>query len=250
MIALLVFLLAGAPASADLPERTALRQGLRASWDTDVRSWGEYAFRRHVLRRSFDASGNVTFERQMLFQVTPEGDRFDELLLQIDGREPTPKEVAYHRRKQRFTNHYSQAEDLALDNPLGEDLLLLPLIESQEHELIGEEVVDGTPCYRTRFDARPEPKGGSLNERISTALEGTACFSIDGIHLVVFEMRTVRTIKAKGVRLRRLEMRIAGHAVGEAWLPRSLELRSDVNAWGKKLRKLNRYDYSSFERVP
>ena len=236
--------------AAETPHQDELRRRLREAWSADVEAWGDYAFRRHVLRQSYDSKGEVTFRRELVFQVTPGADRFDEELIEIDGRAPSAKEVSYHRGKQRFTNHYEQAAELELDNPMGEDLALLPLIREQEHQLVGQEVVDGIPCYRTRFEAGEEVKRGSLNERLKHAIQGTACFDVKGFHVVSFEMETVRPVKNTGVKLSRLEMKIRGHAVGGAWLPASVEMVSHVSLFGKKLRKSNDYRYGDFVHAP
>ncbi len=242
-------LLPSAAAQAPLPADDMRRQ-IDEVWRGDIAAWREHAFRRSVLRQSFDADGNETFRQELEFQVTPAADGFDEALEQIDGREPTPGEVKEHRKKARFTNHYGQAADLELNNPLGENIALLPIIRGQDHIYVGLEEIDGIPCHRTMFAARPDPGRGSAQERLRFAIRGSSCYSVDGYHLVEFEMETVRRIKKIGASIDELQLRIASRPVGEAWLPRAVDLRSEVTVLGKKLRKGNTYRYSGFEPHP
>ena len=235
---------------ADPPDMETIADEVDRVWKADVASWADYAFRRHVTRLSFDKKGREKFRLEMLFQVTPKDDGFDEELLEIEGREPKKGEVKDHRRAARFTRHYGQAGELELDNPVGEDLALLPLIQSQEYRFVGEDVVDEIPCYRYRFDAREEPPDLTTRERLRYALEGTACVSKIGYHLVAFEMETARSIKTAEIGLNFLRLTIKGHAVGDAWLPKLVELQSDVVLLGTRLRKGNIYRYTDFRYQP
>ena len=239
------------PAFADLPSFSSLRSGTRAAWNADVAAWSDYAFKRRVTRMSYDENGNVTLRREMLFQVTPSEHSFDELLLEIDGRQATPHEVEDHREKHRFSRHYMQAGELELDNPMGEDLALRPIIQEQKHVLVGEEEVSGVPCYRTKFEAaHKQPKRASPREQLRYAIQGSACIAKDGFHLVEFDMETVRQVKKMGIGMKHIEMHIEGHRVGDAWLPKRVVLESDVVVFGKHMRKSNTYEYSDFDHRP
>ena len=243
-------MLAASMSLAETPDSETLKAETDRAWKADVEAWADFAFRRHVTRQTFDKDGNETFHLELLFENTPTAEGWDELLIEVDGALPEKSEVKDHRNAARFTKHYAQAAELELDNPVGEDLALLPMIQDQEHRFIGEEVVDGIPCYRTEFDSRPEPDGLSPRERLKYAIEGTACFSKDGYHLVVFEMETVRPVKKSPISMNFLRMTIKGHAVGDAWLPKLVELRSDVALLGKPMRKGNIYRYSDFRYQP
>lgn len=235
---------------AEMPTLQTITKEADRAWHTNVARWADHSFERHVTRLTFDKNGETTFRQEKRFRVRPDGDGFDEELLEIDGREPTEKEVKKNRRDSVFSKHYRQAGDLNLKNPLGEDLALLPIIQDQDHHLVGEEEVDGIPCYRTTFDARDEPDGVPIRERLKYSIKGSACFSKDGYHLVQFEMETVRALKKSGVAMNYLHMTIQGHPVGDAWLPKTVELRSDVFVLGKRLRKANLWAYSDFTHEP
>jgi hypothetical protein len=111
-------------------------------------------------------------------------------------------------------------------------------------------VVDGVPCYRTQFDAREEPPGLTTREKLKYAIKGTAWLSKQGFHLVVFEMETVRPVKKAAIGFNSLQMTIRGHAVGDAWLPKLVALRSDVVLLGDWMRKGNTYRYTDFNYRP
>jgi hypothetical protein len=90
---------------AELPDIQTIKQEADRAWHADVRLWADYAFKREVTRQSFDADGNTKSRQDMRFRVTPSGEGFDEVLIEIDGREPTSGEVAEQRRKAIFTKH-------------------------------------------------------------------------------------------------------------------------------------------------
>jgi predicted component of type VI protein secretion system len=246
----MMVMLAAGLSLAGTPDNAIIKSAAERAWQADVAAWADYAFRRHVTRQTFDEEDNETFRLELLFELTPQSEGWDELLLEIDGAEPKKGEVKDHHKAARFTKHYAQAAELKLDNPIGEDLALLPVIQDQEHRFIGEDLVDGIPCYRTQFDSRPEPDGLSPRERLKYAIEGTACFSKDGYHLVVFEMETVRPVKQGGIGMTFLRMTLKGQAVGDAWLLKLVELRSDVVLLGKHMRKGNIYRYTDFRYQP
>lgn len=232
------------------PDAETVAKEVDRAWAADVTSWADYAFQRKVIRQTFDKKGKEKAHLELVFKVTPMGDGFDEELIEIEQRPPDKGEVKEHRKAARFEKHYRQAGDLELNNPVGEDLALMDLIQSQDHRFVGEDVVDGVPCYRTRFDAREEPSGLTTRERLNYAVAGTACFSKKGFHLVVFEMKTVRAVKTTAIGFNSLQMTIEGHAVGDAWLPKLVALRSDVVLLGGRMRKGNTYRYTNFRYQP
>jgi len=236
---------------AESPDMQMLKVGVDRAWIADIASWSEYAFDRSLTRQSYDADGGTKSRQDLRFRVTPNGEGgFDELLLEIDGRKPTSGEIKEHRKKGVFTKHFRQADELNLENPLGEDLALLPIIQAQDHEYFGEDEVDGIACHRTTFEARPAPEKASIREMLKYAIKGSACFSIDGSHLVEFEMETVRALNKGVLGMNSLRMVLRGQPVGDAWLPREVRLRSDVVLLGKRIRRSNAWYYSNFQHQP
>jgi hypothetical protein len=247
MAASMLFAGAGFAAPPDLQTLTECSD---RAWEADIGGWANYAFDRHVTRRSLDKSGEESFHQELHFRVTPADQGFDEKLVEVDGRQPTPKEAREHREKARFTKHYAQAENLELDNPIGENLALVPIIQNQDYRLVGEERVNGIPCHRVVFDAATEPGRGGVREQLLHAVKGSACFSVEGCHLVTFEMETVRTLKEGPIKLEFLKLSFKGQAVEHGWILESIELQSDLALFGKRIRKYNSYRYSDFRRQP
>ena len=251
VLALIIVALVAGAAQADPPDLKTLTECSDLAWSEDIGSWSDYAFDRHVTRRSLDDKGEVTFLQEMHFRVTPSAEGFDEELIEIDGREPTPKEVRQHREKARFTKHHGQAEELELENPVGENLALMPILQDQNYRIVGEETVNGIPCIRATFDAKPEVKDKGVRGQIASAVEGSACFSVEGCHLVVYEMETVRQLKEFPITVKRLRLTFEGRPVEhDGWLIEKVELQSDVSVMGKALRKFNSYGYSEFSYQP
>ena len=236
---------------AEPPDLKTLTECSDRAWSEDIGSWADYAFDRYVTRRSLDKDGKVTFIQKMHFRVTPSAEGFDEVLVEIDGRKPTDKAVNEHRNKARFTGHYGQAEKLELQNPLGENLALMPILQDQEYRIVGEEKLNGIPCIRAVFDAKPEQGGKSVREQLASAVKGSACFSVDGCHLVFFEMDTVRQLKEFPIKVKHLRLSFEGRPVErDGWLIEKVELQSHVSVMGKDLRKSNSYRYSDFRYRP
>jgi hypothetical protein len=237
--------------SAEAPDLKTLIECTDRAWSEDIAGWASYAFDRHVTRRSLDKEGEVSSVIEMRFRVTPQSEGFDEVLVQIDGRQPTPKEVQQHREKARFTNHYNQAEALELDNPLGENLALLPILREQDYRMVGEDEINGFRCYRVAYDARPAPQGASVREQLKYGVKGSACFSVQGCHLVDFEMETVRALKEGPFKMNHLRLSFEGQPVeNDGWLLAKIELHSDVGVVVKKLHKYNTYRYTDFSYRP
>ncbi len=235
---------------ANPPDLATLREEADKAWKQDVAAWANWSFHRLVERRGLDKKGTVDFRNDMEFQVTPRRGGFEEELLSLDGRKPSKRELSKHGKKARFSQHYLQAAEFNLRNPVGEDLALLPVIQSQNHVLVGEEVIDGIACLHTKFEARDSSTRGSLQERIAHAIRGNAWLSKDGYHVVAFEMETVRPLKKSGITLHSLRLRIEGQPVGEAWLPKLVAMESEVTFLGRRKHTRNAYRYTDFVFAP
>lgn len=234
--------------AAQRPAVERLVEEARAAHQADHQAWKAYAFDRHVTRRSVDKDGKVTFQEELHFHVTPAGDSCDEELYEIDGRSPSAKEVAEHRAAGRFLKHREQAATFELENPIGEDLALGPMILDQPYELVGEEEIEGIRCYRLAFDARPEPAGLDAKERLKYALKGGACLSVDGAHIVEMEFESTRPIKKFPAELEHMWLRFEKRPVAGVWLPRLIAVRSAAKIPGNNLRKWNEYRYTDYKR--
>ncbi|MEJ2084554.1 MAG: hypothetical protein P8Y44_02610 [Acidobacteriota bacterium] len=217
----------------------------RAVWEEDYGFWPSYAFHRQVVRRRLDKNGEIGWSTQYLFEVTPSAMGFDEELIEIDGREPTPEEVLEHRRAGRFEARYES--EASLQNPFGKDLPVLPLLFDQRHVYVGRRVVRGYPCLKTVFAARNPPSRAPARQRLGYVFQGDACFSIPGNHLVRAELETAQGVSAGVAGLQYLRVQIESDPVGgKRWLPSRFEVRSDVRVGWKQLRIWNLYRYFDF----
>ena len=233
------------PAAAQ--DMEALVERAEEVFESDYARWGGFRFSRRVNRERFDKNGGVNWSAEYLMEIEPTKTGFDERLVEIDGRIPTPEEVLEHRRAGRFAKHYESAG--GLENPFGKPIPLLPLLFDQRHELVGRRMVRGLPCLKTEFSARNPPSRLPARRRLEYALRGEACFSIPGNHLVSAELETSRAVSAGVVKLQYLRILIEGGPQGGGeWLPSRFEVRSEIRLGVTWLRKSNRYQYSKFKR--
>lgn len=249
LLAFLPLSVAG-PAAAEAPDLKAMLEQSEQVQKADEAAWLGFAFRRHVTRQGLNDEGEVESRQEMLFQVTPTAAGIDEELMEIDGRPPTAKEVKEHRKAGRHVKHYEKITSGEISNPFGKDLATRPLIYDQEHRYVGEEEVDGIRCHRVAFDARPDSKDLPAAQQLIRAIKGSACFSLEGLHLVEGELETVRGVKKGSAGLAHLRMRFEYRPFGEAWVPHLLEMRSEVKVPGRRdPRTWNFYRYSEY-RLP
>jgi len=215
----------------------------------DRSAWTGYSFKRHVLRQKLDTAGEVEWRQEMLFQNTPTAGGFDEILISMDGQPPSDSDVKKHRRAGRFQERYESSTELALDNPIGPDLELLPLLLDQEHRYVGEESVDGTACHRIAFSARKSPGADApVPERLKHAMEGSMCISSDTSRLMAAELQTARPIAVGRKKIDQMRIVFAARPVNEIYLPSRIEIVSYVAIPGKKFRSHNVYRFTDFRK--
>jgi hypothetical protein len=242
---------AGQPTTAaPATKPAAVLEAAREQQVRDLAAWRRYRFVREVERQRLRGDGTAVEVARLRFRVEPSGDGFDETLERIDGREPTPREVAQHRRAGRFDAHYrgvisGRGEDVDEGYALA-DLLSLPAYRAG-----GEELVDGVRCLRFDFEPAPTAPGGFAG-RIARASRGTLWITLDGGHLARAEARTVAAVRFAGglVRIPRLAVRYEGVEVGEGvWLPSEIAVESEISLFGNATRRRNRYSYSEHSDI-
>ena len=246
LLGLLLMPAAGPAAGETLEIKAMLDSALAKAREVDRDAWGRHSFKRHVTRQQLDDDGDVEFRQVMLFQITPTAEGFDEQLLKMDGRKPTEKEVAKHRKAGKFEKHYAQTDGVILSNPFGADLPLLPLIYEQQHRYVGEEAVAGIPCHRIRFDTRPDPADAPIEVRLRHAMKGSLCISKVGSRLLQVEAESVREVRKGPIRIHHMGLRFESRPHGDVWLPEIFELKSDVRLLGQKMRRHNIYRFSDY----
>lgn len=245
----LIIMLAAAVVSlaAAAPDMKTLIECSDQAWAEDVAIMEQFSFQRHVLRRVLDDNNATKSTTELKFQVTPTGGkRFDEQLYQLDGQTPTPREVDKNRKKEYFTRHYQQAETFELENPLGDNLALMPIFRDQAYRLVGTEEFQGVSCYRVEFDARPEPEKGDVREKLQYAVKGSALLTVEGCHLVSFEMETVRELKETPLTLKYLQLKLVCQPIADAWLIDTVDVHSNVSVLGVGMHKHNTITYSHY----
>ena len=243
-------LLVAGTALAATPDPAQLDACAERAWKRDVAGWAEYVFDRRVVLTDLDGDGRVRSRKERLFRMTP-GDRgFDERLISEDGRPATNEEIREFRRKANFSRAYSGAARLEFSNPLGENLVLMPVLQAQEFRFAGEEELDGIACYRWVFDARPAPRRGSTHVQLIHAVRGSTCVSVEGCHVVFLELETIRPIKQSLTTIDYLRVTVRGRALDDGWVPASIEARFDLNVLGRHFRRVSSFRYSRFRRAP
>jgi hypothetical protein len=218
----------------------------------DVGAWYDYVFRRRVVRETFDANGTVIDREILMFQCTPRGDAFDEVLLVHDGRKPSPREVRKNVEAARFSKHLKMAlagsADPSSDESFTALLTGLQLHDWRDH---GLEEVRGRLCHRLEMLSSPEPEDATLEERLVAAQVGTLWIEVDTLHIVRARISLGRPVTAYGVvRIEKLEIiSELGPVPGNGWLPHEIDMVSVVKVPLKRLRKRNYYRYSEFHKV-
>ena len=218
----------------------------------DVSAWYNYRFRRHVIRETLDASGAVTGREVLIFQCTPRGGGFDEVLIARDGRKPSEREVKNHLEAARFSRHLEMALAGSADPSSDESFTaLLTGLEQHEWRHHGVEEVRGRRCHRLEMLPSPDPVDAGLGERLVAAQVGTLWIEEDTLHIVRAEIALDRAVTAYGVvRIEKLEIRSElGPVPGDGWLPQEIDMVSEVKVPLKRMRKRNSYQYSEFHKI-
>jgi hypothetical protein len=252
-VACFLLLLAGAgppPKDAD-PLDTMLHQA-RAVQKNDLAAWLNYRFHRGTINEWLDDEGNVDERSDLEYKVTPTATGFDEELVQIDGRTPTPREVESRRRAGNFEKHYRTF----LGGGGEEDhrgYSLADLLNMSAYRDAGPEVVDGIPCERMEFQPGPAEKTSGLAGRFLRVMSGTLWITRDGSHLRRASVRTIKPVPIflGIIRIRELAPEYETAPVGDdTWLPSRIDLHVRMSVLGIPLRRRTIVlTYSEFERV-
>lgn len=232
------------------PDPAALLAGAQRTQARDLEAWQGWAFRRQVVRRRLDAEGEVTFRQDLDFRVEPApGGGFEETLIAIDGRAPTPREVREHRREARFTAHYRRAREGKLGGVLGAgELDFGYLFRALSYRYLGRETVGGADCHHLAIDPVGAGSGAEVDP-LAAATAGELWLTVDGLHVARAATRLTRPVSQGLVAIDRLEIHFDGQPADRAWLPRRIELRSALGGF-LRLRAHNSYTYSELEGRP
>ncbi len=240
---------ASGPAAAAAPDPAALLAAAGRVQDRDLATWRRFAFRREVERQRLDARGEVVLRQRLEFRVEPAaGGGFDERLVAIDGRAPTPAEVTEHRRAGRFARHHRRALEGRFGGVAGVgELDFRRLFRALRPSYRGRAAVDGVDCHHLALEAVADDAGERDRDALAAVTAGELWLAADGLHLVRARTRLTRPVTQGLVEIERLELGFEAAPVDGVWLPRRIEVRSSVRGL-VRLRAHNVYGYRDFER--
>ena len=255
LLSLALYLLGFPAVAGGPPDLDSILERARAVQGEDVEAWRLYRFRRSVLREKMTREGEPKSSEAWEFVITPTVDGFDELIVAIDGEQPTIHDIRAHRKKGRFARHYETARQGEPDEDASAGFTLGLLLYLSTHTYGGREVVDGIPCHR--LDFRPPPGDGEkpkgMAARVTAAMEGSLWITEDGFHLYRGEAASIKPVSfyLGLAALRSLVVSMTSQKVeGGHWLPREIRVRTEAHALGVPIRRRNTYRYSDYHLVP
>lgn len=237
------------PTGAPPPDVEALMKKAREVQVADTAAWATFRFRREALREELDESGAVVSTELLVSRITPVPGGFDEELLEIDGRKPTPREVESHRHAGPFQKHYHTMLAGDREEGGGEGYSLGDLLRMSDYRYGAEEMVDGIRCHRLEFAPDPEKKGSGLAGRFANAMAGTLWITVEGLHLFRARARTLQpiSIALSLAKVHELSLEMgSGPEDGGVWLARRIALETHSRVLFKTTWRRIHYRYSDF----
>lgn len=234
------------------PDLSHIVQEARRVQFTDLAAWSRFRFRRHVEQERLGPAGEVRERSSLEFLITPVPGAFDEILVRLEGREPTPKEVVAHRRRARFSRHYAAARAGGAAGGEESGYSLAMLLRLSSHRYAGQEMVEGVLCHRLDFEPGHGKPFGGIEGKLAGAMAGSLWITADGYHLARAVAHTVRPvpIALSIAKVYDLEVSLESMPVARGiWVPRQIEVRADARAAWVPVRKRTRYTYSDFQPV-
>ena len=221
----------------------------------DVGSWSHFKFRRRVRRDLLDADGNISDSELLDFQVVPMEigmagfPGFDEELLQIDNRTPTPREIKRYRERGSFAKHYRRLVGGTGEEEHGGGFSLGHLLRMANYRYLGVEVLNEIPCHRLDFSPAPEGTESGIAGLFAESLSGSIWLSVDGLHLYKARASTVKpiSIALSLFKIHDFKVEMLFEPVNEKiWLPRRIQTETWMRIITKTIRRKNLYIYSDF----
>lgn len=218
-------------ADSPAPDVAALVHEAQRVQQADAAAWRQFRFSRGVRLERLGAEGRTLGVEETLSEVTPVEEGFDERLLRINGREPTPDEVATFREKEPFARHYRTLRAGGAESEEEGGYSLATLLRLSSYRYAGREWIGGTECHRLDFSPDPDRPKDSLAARVAGAMAGRLWLTVDGAHLIRARATSVRpvplTLGLFSVRSLDLDLE-ATEVAGGTWLPGRLTIVSDV----------------------
>ncbi|MGH9869569.1 MAG: hypothetical protein ACREAA_15560 [Candidatus Polarisedimenticolia bacterium] len=244
----LVLALSLVAAPASQPDVEEMIEHARRVQEADILAWSRHRFLRRVTREKLNPSGEILGREVLEFSVTPAESGFDEILLRIDGRLPTSREVEEHRRAARFSKHYARLRAREGDQESSR-YSLAHFLRMSAYRYVGREIIEGVACHRIEFGPGTARSEDGLTSKFARSMSGTIWLSEHGLHIVRAEARSVRRISIIwGLgRVSALEVHMNAAAVpGDDYLPRRIVMRAGGHALGVRFIRRYTYEYSDF----
>lgn len=236
---------AGAQEGEDLSALMSKAQQVQLA---DVKAWRLYRFRRAVLQEAKNDSGRLLEGENLVLEIRPVADGFEERLLEIDGRKPTPAEAADHARRKNFTKHYAT---MVSGKGGGEEegFSLGDLLRLSAYRYAGREMIGGRLCHRVDFSPDEDRKTDGVAGKLAKAMAGRLWLTVDGLHLARAQARTVRAVSLalSLAKVHQLEVFMESAPISEeVWLPQRIEVESKARILFSTRNRTLRYLYSDF----
>lgn len=243
---------AAAPASPPSADevKAFVREAQRVQ-RADAAAWAGYRFRRVARSERLAEDGTVEQSSLLVLDITPIAPAtFDERLVSIDGREPTPGEVDENRGAARFTRHYRTLAAGADSQDMEGGYSLATLLRLAAYRYVGLERIDGVAAHRLDFEPDATASaGGGIAARITQAMSGSLWLTVDGLHLVRARAATARPVSLfLGLsRLRSLEVGLdAVEVTPGVYLPSEVTLVTHARVLFASVHRRQVFTYSGF----
>jgi len=234
---------------AQEPDFEGLNDKVRDAYRNDLALLRTVSFHRQVIRQKLKSNGSVKSEEVLDSQITPISGGFDEVLVRIDDRAPSSREVKKHRKSAIFTKHYDELVKGRVNLAFIADITLSLLVDAYNYSYEGEEEIQGQMCYRFAVKPFDPPAKASDTEVIAAASDGHFWIDADSGSIVRMKVSIVRPLKVMGAGLNSLTLSLESVKWGDAWLTKRIEVNSEYELVFTTSRKRNVWIYSDFKKL-
>lgn len=240
--------------STDLLPAVMLEEAKRVQIE-DFGSWPQFRFRRQVHREVLDADGNTDDSELLDFQIVPietgvgEFHGFDEKLLQVDDRTPTPREIERYRERGSFAKHYRKLVAGTGQEREEAGYSLAHLLRMTNYRYLGVEVLDGISCHRLDFSPAPEGQEDGIAGLFAESMSGSIWLTVNGLHLYKARASTMKPISIALSLFKIHEFKVemqSGPVNEQIWLPRRIQTEIRIRIIAKTIRRKTLYNYFDF----
>lgn len=236
------------PTAAEVVDRLVERS--RAS--AELQRTRGYAYTRKTVVEELGDRAEVVERRTREHAVTNLGGLTRSLLLRLDGREPSGKELQADLEREADHRRSASARRGRRSGP---DFLDEALVRRFEYAFESEEVVDGRRAYVLRFSARPEaaePK--EVADRLLARLRGRLWVDAEEFELVKVESHLTTPLTVWGglaATLTRIDLVVERSRLGPGlWMNRRMATYAEGRKLVSSLRTRMEVEQGGFREVP